>query len=224
MKSRGILIIIVVLIAVNAAVFSYLAFKKPPHQATFSGAVEQDFVTLDEILGNGNTSVNTNTGTINTNTTTNTNTSSAETELTSTGMDLSFALPKGFAVSQYSKLSDEDLQLVDYDEDSVIPSGGPPPGVKIELAIYDNPDDLDLLDWIVENTLPDDPELSFLNVKVGQNENGLLEETLTLSIGSQTTYVLHDERIYFIFIVGEREAYDAAEDTIATFMDSLIFL
>lgn len=164
---------------------------------------------------------------------TNVNTDSATqdqgTPYTSKGLGMNFTLFSPFVVSGSFDSDKDDF----FQADTYTPSQKKDAsdeikiGLKLEIYLLDNPKELSLLEWSVENgSGGDSTSVTFLNTTVNKKK-ALEQEIITLSDAIHTYYIVSDAtHVCAIYFSGDRDSYTNTKQqkVMKSIMDSITFI
>lgn len=240
MKTKPILVILLVIfVVVNLVILGIILFQRGLFSS--SSEVSPDFAENININDNTNAVQNTNT-LLNTNSSSNTNsvknTNSAKnvnlsqnvnvatgksTTYTSEGLGLTLELPAIFHTTDIFTSQDDFFQAETYDSSQYTYTDAPIIGLKLEIYLAENPQNLDLLNWIAaqgyEGT---EPSFTYTQTTVS-GKKALESETLTKVDAARDIFVSSGDKVYIIFVTGDRSSYDSNINIIQGLINSITF-
>lgn len=242
-KFFRILIIIVVIldVIIVVALFGRGVFKKtanvqPDLAAENELSLEEEAIntniaeTNTNSETNANAETNTNIEAVNVNSVTNvneavnTNTNSSQNNLyTSSGLGLTLDLKKPFQLASGFSPEDDFFQATTYEVPEVAQVNTEVTGLKIEIIVQENLDQLDLMEWIVQQGIYDEEEITLKNTTVGR-KSALSRETLTDFDAQKSIYVSAGDKVYIIYVSGDRDSYDTYTSVAQAIVNSITFL
>lgn len=244
MKSKPILIILLVIfvivdlvvlgiILIQRGLFSSSSGVSPDFAENINVAEDTDAVQNTNTLLNANSSPNKN-ASKNTNSVKNANLSqnvnanvnaatSKSTTYTSEGLGLTLELPAIFHTTDIFTSQDDFFQAETYDPSQYTYTDALIIGLKLEIYLAENPQNLDLLDWIANQGYEEtEPSFAYTQTTVG-GKKALESETLTKMDAVRDIFVASGDKVYIIFLTGDRASYDDNNKIIQNMINSITF-
>lgn len=145
-------------------------------------------------------------------------------------LKISITLDNSFHLAQGIDDKSITFQAVNYDESKINHSDPSafeqtPPGVKFQINAQQKDPKYSLLEVAGQamDGGENQPSITLKSVKVG-GYNGLAYEKIENTEGTNTIFVEVKDRIYVIYIRGERNSYETNKNAVQKIIDSLTFL
>lgn len=137
------------------------------------------------------------------------------------GLGISLSLPDSFHTASGQDLNQDFFQAMTYDD--TLPYNPNTLGVKMEILTFNNKNELPLIKWAGTSAYYQEGVPDFIETTVNNNQ-ALMQETISVSIASRTYVIGHNKKVYIIDFSGDKESYNIYLADIETIINSLSFI